>query len=85
MTLIRNFKEKLGKIKSSLTSLDNQPLSKATLMILLFLDIFILTTIFNGLAAHTRQLSTALDELINSTPTVAALWACGAEQAKQSC
>lgn len=51
-------KDKLLRVKASLTNLDNQPLSKATLVILLFLDIFILTAIFNGLDAHTRQLST---------------------------
>lgn len=54
----RRIKDRLLRVKASLTNLDNQPLSKATLVILLFLDIFILTAIFNGLAAHTRQLST---------------------------
>lgn len=58
MSLDMHIKTKLINTKNSLTSLDNQPLSKATLVILLFLDFFILTAIFNGLAAHTRQLST---------------------------
>lgn len=58
MQLTARIKTKLIETKNSLISLDNQPLSKAVLVILLFLDIFILTAIFNGLAAHTRQLST---------------------------
>ena len=49
------------KIKSNLTSLDNQPISKAALIIILLLDIFILTSIFNGLDEHTRQLSSPDD------------------------
>ena len=57
MSLATQIKTKLIDTKNSLISLDNQPLSKATLVILLFLDIFILTAIFNGLSAHTRQLS----------------------------
>lgn len=58
MSLGTRIKDKLFRVKASLTNFDNQPLSKATLVILLFLDIFILTAIFNGLDAHTRQLST---------------------------
>ena len=54
----RRIKDKLLRVKANLTNIDHQPLSKATLVILLFLDIFILTAIFNGLDAHTRQLST---------------------------
>lgn len=61
MSITTQIKNKLIDTKNSLTSLDNQPLSKATLVILLFLDIFILTAIFNGLDAHTRQLSTPDD------------------------
>lgn len=57
------FKDKLGKIKSHLTSLDEQPLAKAALVIILFLDIFILVAIFNGLDEHTKQLSSP-DEYI---------------------
>lgn len=49
------------KIKDNLTSLDSQPLSKAALIIILFLDVFILTSIFNGLGEHTRQLSSPDD------------------------
>jgi RNA polymerase subunit RPABC4/transcription elongation factor Spt4 len=60
------FKDKLGKIKTNLTSLDDQPLSKAALVIILFLDIFILIAIFNGLGQHTRQLSSPDEYIPNS-------------------
>ena len=50
-------KSRFGKVKSNLTSLDSQPLSKASLIIIIFLDIFILTSIFDGLDKHTRQIS----------------------------
>ncbi len=50
-------KGKFNNIKANLTSLDSQPLSKASLIIILFLDIFILTSIFDGLDKHTRQIS----------------------------
>jgi uncharacterized OB-fold protein len=54
-------RERFARIKSNLTSLDSQPISKAALIILLFLDIFILVAIFNGLDQHTRQLSSPDD------------------------
>lgn len=57
MSIWAKFKDKAGKIKTHLTSLDDQPLAKAALVIILFLDIFILVSIFNGLDAHTKQLS----------------------------
>lgn len=57
MSVGAKFKDKLGKVKTHLTSLDDQPLGKAALAIILFLDFFILVSIFNGLDAHTRQLS----------------------------
>jgi len=57
MSVWKKIKDKLGKVKSHLTSLDDQPLGKAALVIIIFLDIFILVSIFNGLYAHTRQLS----------------------------
>ena len=59
-------KDKLGKIKTHLTSLDDQPLSKAALVIILFLDIFILIAIFNGLDRHTRQISSPDEYIPNS-------------------
>lgn len=57
MSAWAKFKDKFGKIRTHLTSLDDQPLAKAALVIIIFLDIFILVSIFNGLDAHTRQLS----------------------------
>jgi hypothetical protein len=61
VSAIAKFRDKFAKIKTNLTSLDNQALSKAALVIILFLDIFILTSIFNGLDEHTRQLSSPDD------------------------
>lgn len=55
------FKDQLNRIRAHLMSLDDQPLGKAALVIILFLDIFILTAIFNGLDEHTRQLSSPDD------------------------
>lgn len=51
------FKDKFAKARTHLTSLDDQPLGKAALLIIIFLDIFIIASIFDGLDAHTRQLS----------------------------
>ncbi len=61
MGIFAKCKDRLAKIRTNLISLDNQPLSKAALVIILFLDIFILTAIFNGLDEHTRQLSSPDD------------------------
>lgn len=58
-------KDKASEIKSHLIqSGDEQPLSKATLVVLVFLDIFILVSIFDGLDEHTRQL-VAPDEYVS--------------------
>ncbi|MCP6657769.1 hypothetical protein NL521_27940, partial [Klebsiella pneumoniae] len=54
------------KIRTHLTSLDDQPLGKAALVIIIFLDVFILVSIFNGLEAHTRQLSSPDDYIPNA-------------------
>ncbi len=62
----RNSMNRLAKIRGHLTRLDGQPLGKMALVILLFLDLFILTAIFNGLADHTRQLASP-DEFIPQT------------------
>jgi hypothetical protein len=66
MSMTAKFKEAFSRVRSNLTSLDRQPLSKAALVIILFLDIFILTAIFNGLDEHTRQL-TSPDDRVPST------------------
>ncbi len=57
MSILGAMKDRLFRIKSNLTSLDSQPISKASLIIILFLDIFILFSIFDGLDKHTQQLS----------------------------
>ncbi|MFA6901612.1 MAG: hypothetical protein WC236_00875 [Gallionellaceae bacterium] len=57
-------KNKTGIFKTHLLQLgDEQPLSKATLVVLVFLDIFILISVFDGLDEHTRQL-VAPDEYV---------------------
>jgi hypothetical protein len=56
-------KEAFSRVKGNLISLDDQPLSKAALIIILFLDLFILTSIFNGLEEHTRQLNAPEDRI----------------------
>jgi hypothetical protein len=61
MGAFAKIRDRFAKIKTNLTSLDNQPLSKAALVIILFLDLFILIAIFNGLDQHTRQLSSPDD------------------------
>ncbi len=63
MSMFGTIKGFFSRIKSNLTSLDSQPISKASLVIIIFLDIFILTSIFDGLDKHTRQLSSP-DEYI---------------------
>jgi hypothetical protein len=61
MSMFGKIKDKFSRIKSNLSSLDSQPISKASLIIILFLDLFILTSIFDGLDKHTRQLSSPDD------------------------
>ena len=50
--------ESLRRFRQRLTSLDQQPLSRATLVVIVFLDFFVLGAIFDGLADHTAQLAT---------------------------
>jgi len=57
MSMGAKFKDKLVNIRTHLTRLDDQRLGKAALIIILFLDFFILVAIFNGLDEHTKQLS----------------------------
>lgn len=66
MSVGGKLKDSFSRVRRHLTSLDNQPLGKAALIIIIFLDIFIITAIFNGLDQHTRQLSSP-DEYIPST------------------
>jgi ribosomal protein L40E len=55
--------EKLLRVRNRLGRLDDQPLSRAALVIIVFLDLFILSAIFDGLAEHTAQL-TSPDERV---------------------
>ena len=55
--------QSMHRFQQRLMRLDNQPLSKAALVVILFLDFFVLGSIFNGLANHTRQLESP-DEVI---------------------
>lgn len=55
-----------ARTRQQLTHLNSQPLGRAVLVVVLLLDLFILMSIFDGLAAHTRQL-TAPDEYIPHT------------------
>lgn len=61
MHLSETMKNKFATLRSHLTSLDSQPLGKAALVVILFLDLFILSSIFDGLDKHTRQLSSPDD------------------------
>lgn len=55
--MLRTIHDKASRFRQRLTSLDDQPIGKAALLVILFLDLFILTAIFDGLADHTRQLA----------------------------
>jgi len=56
-------KNKFKSLRSGLTHLNQQPIGKAVLAIVLFLDVFILTSIFEGLYDHTRQLVTPYERI----------------------
>lgn len=45
------------RIRQQLTRLESQPLGKAALLVIIFLDLFILVSLFRGLDAQTRQLA----------------------------
>ena len=55
--MLKFIKNKAAIIRRNLSSLDNQPIGRAALTILIFLDLFILISIFDGLEDHTRQLT----------------------------
>jgi hypothetical protein len=55
--------QKIRQFRQQLTRLDKQPLSRAAMVVIVFLDLFILTSILDGLADHTAQL-TSPDEHI---------------------
>lgn len=66
MSLKQALSRAAARTRQQLTHLDSQPLGRAVLVVVLLLDLFILMSIFDGLAAHTRQL-TAPDEAIPHT------------------
>lgn len=51
------FASGLGAVRARLTHLNRQPLSRAALVVVLLLDAFVLSSIFDGLARHTAQLT----------------------------
>ncbi len=51
------FAPSLGTVRAHLTQLNRQPLGRAALTIVLLLDAFVLSSIFDGLARHTAQLT----------------------------
>jgi hypothetical protein len=55
--MLKLISKKVINIRHNLSSLDDQPVGKAALTILIFLDLFILISIFDGLSDHTRQLT----------------------------
>ena len=56
--MLQVIQNRFQQLRVGLTHLDTQPIGKAVLVIVLFLDLFILVSIFQGLSDHTRQLST---------------------------
>jgi ABC-type multidrug transport system fused ATPase/permease subunit len=61
--MLQSIRDKTRQFQQHLTRLDNQPLSKAALVVIIFLDIFILGSIFDGLADHTRQLASPDEQI----------------------
>jgi RNA polymerase subunit RPABC4/transcription elongation factor Spt4 len=55
--MLEPISSKIANIRHNLSSLDNQPIGKAALAVLIFLDLFILASIFDGLSEHSRQLT----------------------------
>lgn len=55
---MQSIKKGFLKFKNRLTTFNNdEPLSKLSLVVIIFLDIFILTMLFGGLDDHTKQLT----------------------------
>jgi hypothetical protein len=56
--MFKYFKEKFSNFRSRLTQInDNEPLSKLSFVVIIFLDIFVLIMIFQWLEDHTQQLT----------------------------
>lgn len=54
--MFKALKSRLQRLRNGLTRLDDRPISEAVLVIVIFLDLFILSTLFQGLEEHTSQL-----------------------------
>ena len=54
--MLSQIKNKLLHIKTGLSSINDRPIGKTVLTIVLFLDLFILSSLFQGLSDHTSQL-----------------------------
>jgi ABC-type multidrug transport system fused ATPase/permease subunit len=54
--MLKSIKDQVKRIRFNLTSLSNQSIGKSVLTIVLFLDVFVLISIFQGLSDHTSQL-----------------------------
>jgi len=68
---MQKLKIKIAEFKTRLTSVSKEePLNKLSLVLILILDLFVLTLLFNGLDEHTRQLITADDYLPGTARTV---------------
>lgn len=63
--MFRAITARLSQIGKHLTRLDDQPLGKAALIIIIGLDLFILVSIFDGLARHTAQLARPTERIPN--------------------
>jgi hypothetical protein len=55
--------KKAQRFRQRLTRLENQPLGRTALGIIVALDLFILISIFDGLAAHTAQLTSPAEHI----------------------
>jgi len=61
--MLGNIRNKIKQIRDDLTRLDHQPIGKTVLIVVLFLDLFILNAIFSGLDDHTSQLVTPYETI----------------------
>ena len=56
--MLKHIINKIKRFRSNLTSLNDQAIGKTVFTIIIFLDVFILISVFQGLSDHTRQLAT---------------------------
>jgi len=61
--MLQVIQTKFKQLRVGLTHLNQQPIGKAVLIIVLGLDLFILVSIFQGLSDHTRQLITPYEAI----------------------